>query len=112
MRIGAVFAQPFMPVKATELLDVLGVSPARRDLRFAMWGADFYYGKQRKKGTPSVNILPRMEEIESAENENMEELMKRRKAEKLALKEKRRLGAQKALGKPIQSYPRTLKQEA
>ena len=77
-----------------------------------MWGADFYYGKPRQKGAPPVHIFPRMEEIESGETENMEELMKRRKAEKLALKEKRRMGAQKALGKPIQSYPRTLKQEA
>jgi len=111
MRIGALFAQPFMPVKAAEILDVLGVSPARRDLRFAMWGADFYYGKPRQKGSP-VHVFPRMEEIESGETENMEELMKRRKAEKLALKEKkRRVGAQKALGRPNQSFPGTLKQE-
>jgi len=113
MRIGALFAQPFMPVKAAEILDVLGVSPARRDLRFAMWGADFYYGKARQKGASPVHIFPRMEEIESRERENMEELMRRRKAEKLALKEKkRRMGAQKALGKPLQSYPGTMKQEA
>ena len=112
MRIGALFAQPFMPVKAAEILDTLGVSPARRDLRFAMWGADFYYGKTRQNGSPPVHIFPRIEETESGETENMEELMKRRKAEKLALKEKkRRMGAEKALGKPNQSYPGTLKQE-
>lgn len=112
MRIGAIFAQPFMPVKAAEILDVLGVSPARRDLRFAMWGADFYYGKTRQKGAPPVHIFPRMEEIESGATENMEELMRRRKAEKLALKEKkRRMGAERALGRSNQSYPGTLTQK-
>lgn len=112
MRVGALFAQPFMPVKAAEILDVLGVSPDRRDLRFAMWGADSYYGKPRQIGSPPAHIFPRMEEIESGEMENMEELMKRRKTEKLALKEKkRRMGAEKALGRHIQSYPGTLKQE-
>ena len=90
MRIGALFAQPFMPVKATEMLDVLGVDPARRDLRFALWGADFYYGRKKDGSTASVHVFPRLEEIESGLLENMEELMKRRRAEKLALREAKR----------------------
>ena len=90
MRIGALFAQPFMPGKAAEMLDVLGVDPARRDLRFALWGADFYYGKKKRGKIAPVHVFPRLEEIESGLLENMEELMKRRRAEKLALREMKR----------------------
>lgn len=89
MRIGALFAQPFMPGKAAEMLDVLGVDIGRRDLRFALWGADMYYGRKRQ-GTAPIHVFPRLEEIESGILENMEELMKRRRAEKLALREIKR----------------------
>ena len=104
VRIAALFAQPFMPVKAAEMLDALGVSEARRDLRFAMWGADFYYGRKKQKHTAPVHIFPRMDPEDSCATETMEELMKRRRAEKIARKEKlRRIGYQRSFGRSVQS---------
>jgi len=45
LRIIGILLQPFMPAKATELLDVLGVNPDRRFLEDARLCADFSYGK-------------------------------------------------------------------
>jgi len=109
MRVGALLAQPFMPVKATEMLDVLGVDPGRRDLRFALWGADFYYGRKRSpQSMGQVHMFPRLEEIESGLLENMEELMKRRRAEKLASREAKR--RRHASGVSTESPPEIMKQ--
>ena len=88
MRIGAIFALPFMPVKASEILDVLGVHPNRRNLRFALWGVDYSYGRKRSQGPLNVHIFPRSDKSQEVPGETMEELMRRRKAEKRALKEK------------------------
>lgn len=90
MRIAALFAQPFMPVKAAEMLDILGVRPQHRTLQFAIWGADQHYGRPRVQGQPPVHVFPRLKELEAIRHETMEETMKRRRAEKLALREKRR----------------------
>jgi hypothetical protein len=90
MRIAALFAQPFMPVKAAEMLDTLGVRTQCRALHFAVWGADQHYGRPRVQGQPPVHIFPKLEELEAVRNETMEETMKRRRAEKLTLREKRR----------------------
>jgi methionyl-tRNA synthetase len=90
MRIAALFAQPFMPVKAAEMLDILGVRPQHRTIHFATWGADQHYGRPRVQGQPPIHIFPKLEELEAVRNETMEETMKRRRAEKLALREKRR----------------------
>ena len=86
MRIGALFAQPFMPAKAAEMLDILGVKDTRRSLRFALWGADNSYGVEKQSDIPYV--FPRLGK--APEGESMEELRMRRRAEKNAQKEKDR----------------------
>jgi methionyl-tRNA synthetase len=66
MRIGALFAQPFMPTKAADMLDILNVKPNNRKLRFAVWGADRTYGVgfkgSAKYTTPQV--FPRFPPVE------------------------------------------------
>ena len=88
IRIGALLAFPFMPVKATETLDILGVDPKKRNLSYAEWGKDPFYGRKGSKQTPQ--LFPRLASPADANNETMEELMKRRRAEKLAMKEELR----------------------
>jgi methionyl-tRNA synthetase len=39
-----ILLQPFMPDKAAQLLDMLGVSPLRRTYTYAALGADDSYG--------------------------------------------------------------------
>ena len=39
-----IFLQPFMPNKATEMLDMLGVPKEHRTFEYARLGADFEYG--------------------------------------------------------------------
>jgi methionyl-tRNA synthetase len=90
MRIGALFAQPFMPAKAAEILDVLGVHPSRRDFRFALWGADYNYGRKRPKKVVPIYVFPRLGREEPEEGETMAELMLRRKKEKMAMKMEQR----------------------
>lgn len=76
-----------MPAKANECLDIIGVDPKRRNMTFAEWGKDRFYGRKGYK--PGPQLFPRMESPTEAgsENETMEELMKRRRAEKLAARE-------------------------
>lgn len=45
LRITGILLQPFMPSKAAELLDILGVSSDRRRFQDAVFGADLLYGK-------------------------------------------------------------------
>ncbi|OIW30253.1 methionyl-tRNA synthetase [Coniochaeta ligniaria NRRL 30616] len=44
VRISGIFLQAFIPDKAAEMLDMLGVDPARRTFDDARLGADFTYG--------------------------------------------------------------------
>ena len=83
LRISAIFVQPFMPLKAKEMLDILGVHESRRDFRHALWGADRDYGRQRIQGAGPVHLFPRLVE-EGQEKEPMTVVMSRRRAEKLA----------------------------
>jgi hypothetical protein len=99
MRIGALFAQPFMPVKANEMLRILGVHPKRRSLRDAYWGVDTSYGRINQKKRPVPYVFPKQKDEEAPKGEPMQELMKRRRAEKIALKEKlRQIRHEKAQG--------------
>ncbi|KAI1104847.1 methionyl-tRNA synthetase [Jackrogersella minutella] len=50
LRMMGILLQPYIPDKASEFLDILGVSPDRRSLRYAMWNADDTYG------TPLVEL--------------------------------------------------------
>lgn len=50
LRIVGILLQPFMPSKAAELLDMMGVDPSRRTYNDAALGADFTYG------TPTVDV--------------------------------------------------------
>lgn len=44
LRVMGILLQPFMPDKAAEMLDLLGVSPEKRTFAYAAMGADFSYG--------------------------------------------------------------------
>jgi methionyl-tRNA synthetase len=50
LRIVGILLQPFMPEKAAQLLDILGVSNDRRTLKYAQPFTDFDYG------TPTVVV--------------------------------------------------------
>lgn len=45
LRIMGILLQPFIPEKAAELLDILGVQPRNRTLALAKVGADLHYGR-------------------------------------------------------------------
>lgn len=44
IRIAGILLQPFIPAKAAQMLDRLGVAPERRTFAHARLGADFEYG--------------------------------------------------------------------
>lgn len=54
LRVAGLVLQPFMPGKMGEMLDILGVQPARRTFAYATFGGDVEYGA-RKEAAP----LPR-----------------------------------------------------
>jgi len=88
IRIASIMALPFMPVKANETLEIIGVDLARRNMTFAEWGKDPFYGRKGDKGL--AQLFPRSLSPDEVKSETMKELMKRRRAEKLALKEELR----------------------
>jgi methionyl-tRNA synthetase len=91
MRIGALFAQPFMPEKATRLLDILGIEKMRRDLRYAKWGADNLYGWKGSEPPPEPYVFPRPSKKDgTGKGESMLALMQRKKAVKEANKARQR----------------------
>jgi methionyl-tRNA synthetase len=47
VRIIGILLQPYMPGKATQLLDMIGVDDARRSFEYAQLGADETYGEAR-----------------------------------------------------------------
>jgi methionyl-tRNA synthetase len=47
VRIAGILLQPFMPTKASELLDMIGVDPSRRTFDDAMVGSDTTYGEAK-----------------------------------------------------------------
>lgn len=49
LRICGILLQPFMPEKASQLLDMLGVDESRRTFDDARLGADFTYGEYTRK---------------------------------------------------------------
>jgi len=66
VRIGAILAQPFMPVKARKILDEITVDPSRRRLSFAQWAADDAYGKRPSgKVEGPVQVFPKMPWMET-----------------------------------------------
>jgi hypothetical protein len=62
IRIAGIMAQPFMPIKANEMLDMIGVHPGRRGLDWASFAADYSYGKP-DPGAP-LYLFPRLEKPE------------------------------------------------
>jgi methionyl-tRNA synthetase len=59
VRISGIFLQAFIPDKAAEMLDMLGVDPARRTFDDARLGADFTYGvPMRDLGKGKVVLFP------------------------------------------------------
>jgi methionyl-tRNA synthetase len=62
VRIAAILLQPYMPTKAREMLDILGVRERKRGFADAVVGADLLYGKSkvpsgRKLGKGSYTTL-------------------------------------------------------
>lgn len=49
LRIAGILFQPFMPIKASELLDQLGVRPERRSYELAGFRKDVEYGIDKSK---------------------------------------------------------------
>jgi methionyl-tRNA synthetase len=45
VRVAAILLQPYMPTKAREMLDILGVEEGKRGFADALVGADMSYGK-------------------------------------------------------------------
>jgi methionyl-tRNA synthetase len=48
LRIAGILLQPFMPNKASQLLDIIGVEDSRRSYSDAKVGADVTYGVPRE----------------------------------------------------------------
>jgi len=44
VRIGAILARPFLPLKSSVALDFIGVASDKRTFDYAKWGADETYG--------------------------------------------------------------------
>lgn len=59
IRIAGIMAQPFMPIKASEMLDMIGVAEIRRGLEWATFARDYNYGKSFEN-TP-LYLFPRLE---------------------------------------------------
>lgn len=58
LRMLGIVLQPYMPNKATELLDQLGVHPEKRTLAFCKPGADLDYGESMTElGTGREGVL-------------------------------------------------------
>ena len=60
LRIAGIMAQPFMPVKASEMLDMIGVDPRRRSFDWASFAADYSYGKPVEAAP--LYLFPRLEQ--------------------------------------------------
>lgn len=63
VRVMGILLQPFMPGKAAEMLDVLGVSPDRRTFAQAALGKDFSYGKPLRSSSREEygGLFPQLE---------------------------------------------------
>jgi hypothetical protein len=80
-------AQPFMPIKAGEMLDMIGVDARRRGLQWASFAADFSYGKPNP-GAP-LYLFPRLEQPPTHPS-TPEELEAIRESRRSAADERRR----------------------
>jgi methionyl-tRNA synthetase len=60
LRISGIFLQAFIPEKATELLEMLGVDPLRRTIQHAVLGADLEYGEPLRQvtGKGFIGLFP------------------------------------------------------
>ena len=61
LRVLGIMLQPFMPGKANELLDVLGVDKNNRSWHHVQLGADRAYGKAKVERHEIVDLFPRLE---------------------------------------------------
>ena len=61
LRISGILLQPYIPTKAAQLLEMLGVSEEKRTIGFAVVGADYEYGEVsvgKKKKTGEGMLFP------------------------------------------------------
>ena len=70
LRVAGILLQPFIPGKAAEMLDRLGVNPHRRTLADARFGADLTYGVSTyapEPGTKDIGLFPPLPVEEAVE---------------------------------------------
>lgn len=58
LRLTGILLQPYMPIKAAQLLDQLGVDESRRTLADCRPGADLDYGVPNEKGKGLEVLFP------------------------------------------------------
>jgi hypothetical protein len=87
IRLAGIMAQPFMPIKASEMLDMIGVDPRRRSLQWASFAKDYNYGIT-KPGSP-LYLFPRLEQPPNHPS-TPEELEAIRESRRAAGEERRR----------------------
>ena len=88
LRISAILLQPYMPERAREALDRLGVAPEKRDFAHAVRGADNAYGMSfmprgfEGKGAEKSLFPPLGKEFPEEDGEPLVEDRKARKEER------------------------------
>jgi hypothetical protein len=80
-------AQPFMPIKAAEILDTIGVPESRRSLKWIHFAVDYGYGRPMR--TQPLYLFPRLNEP-SSHPHTKEELEAARASRRALKKEWRR----------------------
>jgi len=80
IRIGSILALPFMPVKASEMLDAIGVKISQRRLECALFAHDYGYGRPLE--TAPLYIFPRLDRpmTHPQTREELEAMRARRRA--------------------------------
>ncbi|PHH92242.1 hypothetical protein CDD83_8261 [Cordyceps sp. RAO-2017] len=80
VRIASILLQPFMPTKASDVLDELGVRQDRRTVEYAEMGKDVDYGTPSRvklsEGRPKIwgTVFPPVPDAEDSDEEVMEQL--------------------------------------
>ena len=133
LRVCSILLQPYMPDRASEALDRLGVAPERRTYEFAVRGADGEYGQGLKKiesrgsagslfppllseefGEESGEPLVQQREARlpaEARKRRAKEAAEKRRGEKAERREKKRRGMEEGRGLEVEVESKGVKQE-
>lgn len=58
LRIAGILLQPYMPQKASQLLDIIGVSNSRRTFKDSAYGCDNEYGQLNASAAGPLGLFP------------------------------------------------------